>query len=244
MRIAVAISVAVHVVMLLWLILGPGARALSSASTEPVMVDLVSPKDAPKEAAEETKSKQSEPDQSKTDQAKADPPKADPPKPPDSSDPSNPPTDAAKKEAEQRVAAVRLARLLGVPLGPEFSLEGPPSDMKSSLTSQEIAGFKAQIRKCWVAPQGVPNSSKFNILMRVGLGSDGRLLTDPIVEVAPDHAVDAALALRDAATQALKRCQPYAGLPADKYQDWQILDMTFTARGPSGMAGETDQSLR
>jgi hypothetical protein len=37
-----------------------------------------------------------------------------------------------------------------------------------------------------------------------------------------------------AAKQALEACQPYAMLPADKYDEWKVLDLDFT---PQDFAG-------
>jgi hypothetical protein len=38
------------------------------------------------------------------------------------------------------------------------------------------------------------------------------------------------LALMQAAKDALLACQPYTMLPRDKYQEWKVLDLTFTPR--------------
>jgi hypothetical protein len=242
MRVYLAISVVVHVVVMLWLLIGPGARALNPASTEPIMVDLVPPKDA-EQNEEQSKPEQPKPDQSnKPDQSKMDPSKMAPPQP----DSSNDPRTAAEKDAQDKAAAAaRLAQLMGLQNGPELNLSGVPSDIKANLTGAEVAGFKAQIRKCWAVPKGVPNAPDFKVLMRVALSPEGRLVARPELESGPTYEIDAALALRDRAAQALQRCQPYAAaLPADKYQEWKVLDVTFGADGPSGVAGPTDAALR
>ena len=36
------------------------------------------------------------------------------------------------------------------------------------------------------------------------------------------------------AIAALKACQPYAMLPADKYREWKVLDLTFTPQDFTG----------
>jgi hypothetical protein len=36
------------------------------------------------------------------------------------------------------------------------------------------------------------------------------------------------------AIRALKECQPYSFLPADKYGEWKILDLSFTPRDMAG----------
>ena len=39
--------------------------------------------------------------------------------------------------------------------------------------------------------------------------------------------------LVQAATEAIKQCQPYA-LPAEKYKDWKMMDLTLTPRDMPG----------
>src|SRR5579883_465962 len=145
MRMGIAISLIVHALILLWVLLGPGARALNSASAEPVIVDLVSPQEAGlKDEPDEDKSKQSALDQSKAEQSKLEQPKTELPKPdasklkpsalkdtpkpltprPDASKPNDSRT-AEEKEAEERAAtAARLAWMLDIPVGPGLSLSG------------------------------------------------------------------------------------------------------------------------
>ena len=40
--------------------------------------------------------------------------------------------------------------------------------------------------------------------------------------------------LLKAAIRTLKECQPYAFLPAEKYRDWKVLDLTFSPRDMAG----------
>jgi hypothetical protein len=103
------------------------------------------------------------------------------------------------------------------------------------LTRDEIAEFKTHLSKCWVVPAGVPSSPGFDVLIRIALNPDGTLGTAPELIRAP--ASLAGPPLVDSAKQALRQCQPYGTLPAEKYLDWKILDLTFTAQGPSGLSG-------
>jgi hypothetical protein len=36
------------------------------------------------------------------------------------------------------------------------------------------------------------------------------------------------------AIRALKECQPFGFLPADKYREWKVLDLSFTPRDMAG----------
>jgi hypothetical protein len=144
----------------------------------------------------------------------------------------NEPPTAPQDNVEERAAtAARLAWMLNLPVGSSANLAAPPSEEKANLTSEQIAAFKAQVRKCWVAPSGTPDA---NIVMRIALNPDGMLGAVPELIAAPLE-VDGR-PLRDSAKRALQKCQPYAGLPSDKYKDWKILDLAFTAQGPAGLS--------
>ena len=41
-------------------------------------------------------------------------------------------------------------------------------------------------------------------------------------------------ALMEGAIAALEACQPYAMLPADRYGEWKVIDMSFTPQDFSG----------
>jgi hypothetical protein len=264
MRTCLVISVVIHAAFVLWLVLGPGVKAFDPANAEPILVDLVSPQDLPRQAenepeksqepkAEEPKSEpaKSEPAKSEPSRSaaikppKPEPPKAEPPKPQpikpslEANQKPTPKSDAknaANDDMEERAAtAARLAWLLDLPTDTVTSLAAPPSENKTNLAREEVAAFKAQVSKCWAAPDGVPSTPGFDVLLRVALRPDGTLGAAPELIRAP--ASLAGPALVDSAKQALRKCQPYTALPADKYRDWKILDLTFTAEGPSGLSG-------
>ena len=88
--------------------------------------------------------------------------------------------------------------------------------------------------KCWVVPAGVPSTPGFDVLIRIALRPDGTLGTKPELVRAPASAAGPPLV--DSAKRALQKCQPYATLPADRYLDWKILELTFTAQGPAGLS--------
>jgi hypothetical protein len=260
MRTCLAISVVIHTVVMLWLMLAPNARTLEGVSPEPMLVDLVSPQDAPPEAqqelpktaiakAEDAKAEEkSESPRPAQRQPNGDPSKTEPPKAPRQAEqkpaPKNEPRNEIKSEpptvppdnAEERAAtAARLAWMLNLPVGSSASLASAPSEEKANLTKEQIAAFKAQVRKCWVVPPDTPNAPGVNVIMRIALSPDGMLGAAPELIAAPLE-VDGR-PLRDSAKRALQQCQPYTSLPSDKYKDWKILDLTFTAEGPAGLSG-------
>jgi hypothetical protein len=254
MRTCIVISVIIHAALMLWLVLAPSAKTFDPANAEPIMVDLVPPKDLPQETGREPpKSEEPKPTDAKSEQAKSEwsaalkqpePPKPQPEKPqPDKPGPAASQKPAPKSNSktagdslEDRAAtAARLAWMLNLPVETAASLAAPPSESKSNLTSEEIAELMTQVSKCWVVPTGVPSTPGFDVLLRIALRPDGTLGAPPELIRAP--ASLAGPPLVDSAKRALQKCQPYGPLPADKYQDWKILDLSFTAQGVSGLSG-------
>jgi hypothetical protein len=233
MRTCLGISVVVHAAIMLWLVFAPGAKPFDPASAEPIQVDLLRSQDLPPEAKQEPPKSE----EAKSELPRPEPPKSEPSKP----EPSKPSQDANQMPApqdsaqERAATAARLAWMLNLPTDTVASLAAPPSESKSNLAGEQIAEFKAQVSKCWVTPAGVPSTPGFDVLIRIALKPDGRLGATPELIRAP--ASLAGPPLVESAKRALQQCQPYATLPADKYKDWKILDLTFTAEGPSGLSG-------
>jgi hypothetical protein len=246
MRTCLVISVIVHAAVMLWLVLAPGAKTFNPANAEPIMVELLPPREVAHEA-EPPKSEVSKSEVSKSEAPKSEPAKSEPSrsaagKPPKPEASQKPAKSNSKVEAEaednleeRAAAAARLAWMLNLPTETSVSLSAPPSESKSNLASEEIARLKAQVSKCWVAPAGVPSAPGFDVLLRIALNPDGTLVAAPALIRAP--ASLAGPLLVESAKRALQQCQPYGALPADKYKDWKILDMSFTAEGPSGLSG-------
>ncbi len=68
--------------------------------------------------------------------------------------------------------------------------------------------------------------------MRVYLKRDGVLAADPtLIEASASR--DGPLIMQTA-IRALKDCQPYAFLPAAKYKEWKVLDLSFSPRDMAG----------
>jgi hypothetical protein len=61
---------------------------------------------------------------------------------------------------------------------------------------------------------------------------DGMLARPPILVEAPPSAKGPPLV--QAAMKALEACQPYKMLPADKYEEWKVMDVPFTPRDFGG----------
>jgi len=107
-----------------------------------------------------------------------------------------------------------------------------PSESAAILSAKEIAAFKMQVQKCWNAPAGVANTEKLHVVLRLALARDGVLATRPtlIEGSASPHGP----ALLESAIRALRECQPYRFLSQDRYEEWKVLDLTFSPNGVSG----------
>jgi hypothetical protein len=102
----------------------------------------------------------------------------------------------------------------------------------ANLSAGEKEAFKARLRKCWKLPDGLSPAQTTRVVLRVYLQRDGTLASDPILVEA--SASRDGPALVQTATRALKDCAPYGFLPAERYSEWKILDLSFSPRDMAG----------
>lgn len=104
---------------------------------------------------------------------------------------------------------------------------------KAKLDPQIITAFRKHLKSCSVAPAGLEPSGDVHVVIRVALRRDGRLSGPPALVEAKASAQGPIL--MKAAIKALQDCQPYTMLPADKYDEWKVLDLDFSpADFPAG----------
>ena len=135
---------------------------------------------------------------------------------------------------------VKYGVLLGLP--PELPAEpkdAPKDDggdakdsISAKLPPEVIAELRRQLRSCAKLPAGVAPSDNLRIKLRTVLATNGTLARPPILIEAPPSAKGVALV--KSAMSALEACQPYKMLPADKYQEWKVLDLPFTPQDFGG----------
>ena len=152
------------------------------------------------------------------------PPIAPPPAPATSAPPALPPASSSGQ-------ATQLAQMLGLPTPVAGLGGGPPSEYKANLTDGEIAGFASHVQSCWTPPPASIKGANITVFIRVRLRRDGSLAGPP--EPLGGSASMQALALLQNSLDALKKCPAYAALPADKYDEWRVLDLHFTPNGIS-----------
>jgi hypothetical protein len=109
---------------------------------------------------------------------------------------------------------------------------GGGASEQADLSKLDIAAFRRHLKTCSKLPTTVARGDDAKVKLRAVFSPDGRLIAEPtVIEVR--RPAKAAL-LMQAAKQALEACQPYAMLPADKYDEWKVLDLDFT---PQDFAG-------
>jgi hypothetical protein len=126
---------------------------------------------------------------------------------------------------------VKYGVLLGLPpdSGRDFSGIDAPAFDTAKVQTDDIAAFRRHLKTCSSLPESVMPADKFRLVLRVLLSRDGRLAAEPVLIEAPGLSAGAkGPALMQKAMDALQACQPYTMLPADKYNEWKVLDLPFT----------------
>jgi hypothetical protein len=114
---------------------------------------------------------------------------------------------------------------LGLPARGNDDFDAPAA-AAAKVSNDHIVRFRERLKTCAVLPESVAPGDKVTIRLRANFRPDGRLASAPLLIEA--SASTKGPALMRAAIDALEGCQPYAALPADKYSEWKVLDLSFT----------------
>jgi outer membrane biosynthesis protein TonB len=164
-------------------------------------------------------------------------PQAQAPQPP-SAAPAAAPSASAGYLPPQPDVTVKYNVMLGLPeaLPPsvlsadagERKGDGGDAAAQADVGGDMVTAFRSRIRECSKLPSSLSPSDDVMIKLRILMTPDGRLAAAPMVKegTASVKAVD----LRDGAVSALSACQPFTMLPREKYQEWKVIDLTFTPR--------------
>jgi hypothetical protein len=146
---------------------------------------------------------------------------------------ANPPPPGSGPSAPAPSASIfdpaNIPKLMDLPNAQENGFDAE-STVRANLSDDDRAAFKAHLRKCWKAPDGLAPATR--VVLRVNLRPNGALANEPIL-IEASASRDGPTVLQ-AAKRALKECQPFAFLPADKYREWKVLDLSFTPRDMAG----------
>jgi hypothetical protein len=154
--------------------------------------------------------------------------------------PPSQPAAPAYKPSEPDVS-VKYQVLLGLP--PDLSPVAPapaqgatkgddnfdaPATESADIASTLIAAFRRHLKTCSKLPASLSGADDVRVKLRVLMTPDGRLAAEPIL-IEASASMKGPL-LMQGAIRALQACQPYAMLPADRYGEWKVLDLSFTPR--------------
>jgi hypothetical protein len=118
------------------------------------------------------------------------------------------------------------------------SSAGKPDDFDATassaadIASSVIGKFRSHLKTCAKLPATVAPTDHIMVKLRVMMTPDGRLASQPLV--GGGSADMKAFDLVKSAIDALQACQPYTMLPADRYGEWRVLDLTLTPEDFSG----------
>jgi hypothetical protein len=251
-----AVSIVTHLTVLTVGLGYAGVRPFETAPVEAIAVDLVSPdevKEATPEAPKPTPLEN--PDLSTKEQpAAASKPAAPPPAQPAQQQAAAIPatTSAVAPKAAAKQAAAQPAAAASSP-APQPSWRPPEPDLSvkyqvnlglparpggddfdtmafstAKVATDDVAKFREHLKTCSVLPPSVAPGDKVTIRLRASFLTDGTLASPPLLIEA--SASTKGPLLMQAAIDALRACQPYTVLPADKYNEWKVLDLSFTPR--------------
>jgi hypothetical protein len=256
-RSGTAVSIITHLAVLTVGLGYAGVRPFETVPVEAIAVDLVSPAEAT-EAAKETlpeKPSLDIPDLSAKDQAAAAPAPTAPPSQQQASQQPTPAAPAPNPKSPARQAAippqpaaaplpapppppataswrppepdlsVKYQVNLGLPAHPGDDFDAPAMSV-AKVAISDIAKFREHLKTCSVLPGSIAPTDKVKIVLRANLLPDGTLASAPLL-IEASASAKGPLLMR-AAIDALGACQPYTVMPADKYNEWKVLDLSFT----------------
>ena len=139
--------------------------------------------------------------------------------------------------------------LLGLPpdLSPAFPAAAAPAPQAAArsddnfdgaatqdadIASSVITAFRRHLKTCLKLPPSLAASDDVKVKLRVLMTKQGTLAADPIL-IEASASMKGPL-LMQGAVKALQACQPYAMLPADRYGEWKVLDLSFTPQDFGG----------
>ncbi|KIZ35085.1 MULTISPECIES: hypothetical protein [Rhodopseudomonas] len=245
-RSGAAASVVAHLALLGLVLVLAEVHPFATEKVETIAVDVVTPEEAPPAPAPEvtppTPLPLDQPTPSPTEAAAPPPepppePAQQPPKPKDEPQASAapPPQADPKPEAappppalppaipQQPDLTVKYSVLLGLPPNTDFDA---PAETQADISADSVAALRRHLKSCAALPATLSPGDPVKIVLRVALTPDGRLARPP--DLIQGSASAKGPALMHGAIDALTRCQPFTMLPADKYQEWKVLDLGFT----------------
>jgi colicin import membrane protein len=101
----------------------------------------------------------------------------------------------------------------------------------SKMTANELDLLRARLAQCWSPPLGWTDPAEVRVVLMLELNEDGSVAGTPQVLEAPPGSY--ATTAPESALRAVRRCAPY-NLPAEKYDAWKQVKVTFDPRDMGG----------
>jgi outer membrane biosynthesis protein TonB len=150
--------------------------------------------------------------------------------------PPQPPQAAPAYKQPEPDISVKYQVLLGLPpelppLQPQGHDKGDdnfdaPATQSADIAGNVVAEFRRHLRSCSKLPASLKRSDDVKVKLRVMMTPQGRLAAQPVL-IEASASMKGPL-LMQSAVAALSACQPYGMLPADRYGEWKVLDLSFT----------------
>jgi hypothetical protein len=239
----ITVSAIVHLSLVALLLLFSEVHEFGTVTAETMPVEIVASQDVPPEPAIEQKPEPVPtptplPDFSLLD-AK--------PSPLTPAQPQQPATPAYKPPEPD--LTIKYQVMLGLPpdLSPAFpaTSTSPPKALAKTddnfdgaatqdadIASSAVAAFRRHLKTCLKLPPSLAPTDDVKVKLRVMMTQQGKLAADPIL-IEASASMKGPL-LMQGAVKALQACQPYSMLPADRYGEWRVLDLSFTPQDFGG----------
>jgi TolA protein len=133
--------------------------------------------------------------------------------------------DAAAKAADEISSIINSEKTTGAKTGQGGTpAAGRPTGQAATLSRGEMDAFSAQVRQCLHL---LPNEIESGVLvdLLVTMNRDGSVEGVPTILKSDGSPISASIAR--AGQRAVMQCGPYKSLPAEKFAQWQQIDLTL-----------------
>jgi len=247
MRTGTAISVIAHFGILTACLVLAGVKPFDPATPEAIVIEIVPAEEArlppPAEPVEPSETPQptepaettaSEPSADNAASSTASDQGAQPDSRPDSQQqaalppqPAEPPPQPEVPTAQPDITS-RFGMMFTLPEAGAANDFDAKATAAANIKAEDAAALRAHLKTCSILPRSIAPGDNVQVVLRVAFTRDGRLAGEPLLIEA--SASEKGPALMRSAMDALEKCQPYAMLPADRYNEWRMLDLSFAPK--------------
>ncbi|SLN73325.1 Filamentous hemagglutinin [Oceanibacterium hippocampi] len=103
------------------------------------------------------------------------------------------------------------------------------NQMPQRMTISEIDALRQQVQRCWIVPAGARDAENLIVKIRFSLNPDGSVRGSPSIANLGDLQDEFHRIAAESALRAVLKCQPFK-LPAEKYDRWRDIEMTFNPK--------------